>query len=72
MAKNIIFALYCITGCILPMGIHAESSEQPELEFLEFLAEWQSDQGEWIDPLQMQNLAQHEYTAKPIEVSGDE
>ena len=72
MAKNIIFALTCMTGCLLPVAIHAEPADQPGLEFLEFLAEWQSDQGEWLDPLHMQELAQNEYTAKPIEGPGDE
>ena len=72
MDKNIIILLYCLSGCLLPVGIQANSDEQPDLEFLEFLAEWQSDQGEWIDPLQMQDLAQNEITAKPIEVLGDE
>ena len=72
MAKNMIFALICITGCLLPVAIHAESADQLDLEFLEFLAEWQSDQGEWLDPLHMQELAQNEHTAEPIEVPGDE
>lgn len=72
MAKNMIFSLICITGCLLPVAIHAELADQPDLEFLEFLAEWQSDQGEWLDPLQMQELAQNEHTAKPIEGPGDE
>ena len=72
MVKHMLIALYCLAGILLPAGIQAASADQADLEFLEFLAEWQSDQGEWLDPLQMQELAQNEVTAKPLEVPGDE
>jgi hypothetical protein len=28
--------------------------ELPSLEFLEFIGEWETDEGDWIDPLEME------------------
>ena len=31
--------------------VTAQQDEQPSMEFLEFLGEWENDRGEWVDPL---------------------
>ncbi|MCW9005150.1 MAG: hypothetical protein OQK70_07800 [Gammaproteobacteria bacterium] len=72
MVKKFIVTLYCLIGISFATGIHADSADQPDLEFLEFLADWQSDQGEWLDPLHMQELAQNEPGVQSTEVQGDE
>ena len=33
----------------------AEPGEQPSVEMLEFLAEWETDQGEWAGPAQFED-----------------
>lgn len=48
---------WCITG-LLPTAMHAAENEAldgsestlPDLEFLEFLGQFETDNGEWIDP----------------------
>ncbi len=40
-----------------------ESAAPPDAEFLEFLGEWQTDEGEWIDPEEMED----EYLAGQVE-----
>ncbi len=53
---------------ILPLSqfaIHAEEQEieqAPSAEFLEFLGEWETDEGEWIDPVEMED----EYLAQQL------
>ena len=32
-------------------GVTAQQGEQPSMEFLEFLGEWENEQGEWVDPV---------------------
>lgn len=43
-----------------------------DLDFLEFLADWQSDQGEWIDPLEVQDMAQNEHSLPSTEAQSDD
>ncbi len=31
------------------------SEEMPSIAFLEFLGEWETDDGEWIDPVELEN-----------------
>ncbi len=33
------------------------SDEAPEVELLEFLGEWQSEEGAWIDPFEVENMS---------------
>ena len=33
-----------------------ENSETPSLEFLEFLGDWETDDGEWIDPEELEQI----------------
>ncbi len=34
-----------------------EESEMPSLELLEFLGDWETEDGEWIDPEEMEQIA---------------
>ncbi|MDH5762236.1 MAG: hypothetical protein OEZ51_04585 [Nitrospinota bacterium] len=34
-----------------------EDMEMPSLELLEFLGNWETDDGEWIDPEEMEQIA---------------
>ena len=38
-----------LTGVMLVSTIHAKERVDPE--FLEFLAQWQTNNGEWVDPI---------------------
>ena len=42
-----------------------ETEHLPGVEFLEFLGEWETEQGEWIDPQEMDD----DYLASQIEDS---
>jgi hypothetical protein len=33
-------------------NVHAAQSQQPTIELLEFLAEFETDDGRWLDPLE--------------------
>lgn len=33
------------------------SDEAPDVELLEFLSEWQSDEGAWIDPFEVESMS---------------
>jgi hypothetical protein len=35
----------------------AEESETPSMEFLEFLGDWETEDGEWIDPEELDQIA---------------
>ena len=35
----------------------SEESEMPSLEFLEFLGDWETEDGEWIDPEELEQIA---------------
>ena len=39
---------------------HAQDNDSPSMEFLEFLGEFQTDEGEWIDPLNLLDMEQSE------------
>lgn len=44
----------------LVVAAHAESDDSPSMELLEFLGEFQTDDGEWIDPLNLTGMEQSE------------
>jgi len=35
----------------------SEETEIPSLELLEFLGDWETDDGEWIDPEELEHIA---------------
>lgn len=40
-----------------PVALPPEDSEMPSLELLEFLGDWETDDGEWIDPEELDQIA---------------
>jgi len=36
-----------------PLAMAAEVAEAPSLELLEFLGNWETDKGEWQDPMEL-------------------
>ena len=34
-----------------------EEAERPSLELLEFLGDWETDDGEWVDPEELEQIA---------------
>lgn len=40
----------------------ADSDDEPSMELLEFLGEWQTDDGKWFDPLNLLDVEQEEVT----------
>ncbi len=40
--------------------VYAENDDSPSMEFLEFLGEFQTDDGEWIDPINLLDMEQSE------------
>jgi len=40
-----------------PVGLPPEETEMPSLELLEFLGDWETDDGEWIDPEELEQIA---------------
>ena len=39
------------------IGASQQNIETPSLEFLEFLGDWETDDGEWIDPEELEQIA---------------
>jgi len=48
MRGNVILVLLSMLVC---RDVTAQQDEQPSMEFLEFLGEWENDRGEWVDPV---------------------
>ena len=48
---------------INPVLASEEEENLPSMEFLEFLADWSDDDGEWLDPVDLEkmNLPEQEY-----------
>ncbi len=38
-------------------AIPPEDAEMPSLELLEFLGDWETDDGEWIDPEELEQIS---------------
>ncbi|MGD8559676.1 MAG: hypothetical protein PVF34_06645 [Gammaproteobacteria bacterium] len=43
---------------LLAVAFHAEAGteDKPSMELLEFLGEWQTKEGEWVDPMRFMNI----------------
>jgi hypothetical protein len=46
VAVGVVLSLWAGAVC-------AEEEEQPSLELLEFLADWETSEGQWIDPTEL-------------------
>jgi hypothetical protein len=38
---------------LLGIGVPVRGEETPSVELLEFLGEWETSQGQWVDPLEL-------------------
>lgn len=48
-------ALLMLAGfCIMPA--HATQEEPPPMELLEFLAEFETENGDWVDPTELEDM----------------
>lgn len=45
-----------LAGCALLAADAAMAEEPPSIELLEFLAEWQTGDGEWLDPAVLEDV----------------
>lgn len=48
------------------LEIHEKDTDMPSMELLEFLGSWETDDGEWVDPMLFEN------TPLPDQESADE
>ncbi len=44
-------SLWVLVLLLVTVPVWAES-EEPSLELLEFLADWQNEEGDWVDPIE--------------------
>jgi hypothetical protein len=64
--------MLCCALALLPQHSLAAADENPGIDMLEFLAEAEQDQNEWIDPLTVQDYTETEIAqAKPEEKRHD-
>ena len=45
---------------------NAASDEKPSMELLEFLGEWQTDNGEWVDPTRFLNITDEDLQGSAV------
>jgi hypothetical protein len=53
VSVGIMFFICSISSLFAEQQI--ENKEIPSMDFLEFLGEWETEQGEWIDPIELEN-----------------
>lgn len=70
MAKKHLYKLCCLSVLQVTL-VHAEQSA-PDIEFLEYLAEMETSNGEWIDPLYMKELEKNDQTDELTQDQGNE
>lgn len=70
MAKKNLYKLFCLSALQVTL-VHAEQP-MPGIEFLEYLAEMENSDGEWIDPLYMKELARNDHEDEFTQEQGDE
>ena len=49
---------FIVMLCVFPPLFAEEQTSNetmPSIEFLEFLGEWETEEGEWIDPVELEN-----------------
>jgi len=58
-------AVVMLAGMSVQAGEYGEhGAKEPDAELLEFLADWETDDGQWVEPSSLENL-------KPEDVSRD-
>lgn len=51
---------------------HESETGAPSMELLEFLGEWETKDGSWMDPLQIEDMVETGWNVKDIEESRNE
>jgi hypothetical protein len=46
--------LFCLSASLFAEE-QINNEEVPSMAFLEFLGEWETEEGEWIDPIELEN-----------------
>jgi hypothetical protein len=65
--------LIAATLCVLPAAAIAEdAADAPDMQLLEFLGEWETAQGKWIDPMDLPSDSTGEKTKVKAETKGSE
>ncbi len=62
----VLFFICSITSLFADEQIDSETI--PSIDFLEFIGEWETEQGEWIDPLELENEEMGKLIEATIEV----
>jgi hypothetical protein len=50
----------------IALDANAASDEKPSMELLEFLGEWQTDDGEWVDPMRFLNITDEDLESAAV------
>jgi hypothetical protein len=53
-----------ISLLVLAFDAHAGDREKPSMELLEFLGEWQTKDGEWVDPMRFLDIDEKDLSQK--------
>ncbi|MGD8569349.1 MAG: hypothetical protein PVJ39_14775 [Gammaproteobacteria bacterium] len=53
-----------ISLLVLAFDAHAGDRENPSMELLEFLGEWQTKDGEWVDPMRFLDIDEKDLSQK--------
>jgi len=73
LVKTILFwAVSIIMLVVKPAFADTVDTEQPSLEFLEFLGEFETQNGMWVDPLSLLGIDETESDTKSGEEDQDE
>ena len=65
MDKKTIFWIVC-AGVLQTGYLHAEEAP-PSIEFIEYLADTDTSNGDWVDPLEMKKIASNKQTDKSVQ-----
>lgn len=70
MMRYLASACFIFLLCSMSLSFAEEpikSEAMPSIEFLEFLGEWETEEGDWIDPVELED----EEIGKLIEVTNE-
>ncbi len=51
-----LFWLWLLLGMSYTSVAWSDEENQPSMEFLEFLGEWETEDGDWIDPQALESM----------------
>lgn len=50
----------------IALDARADSEDKPSMELLEFLGEWQTKDGEWVDPMRFLTVSDSDLDRDPV------